>query len=199
MWKQLRKNTTVMHKYILRQREKTELIIKLITEGNWKQILVFTRTKQGANKLTESMISAGIKAAIHGNKGQRTKALAGFKDGSLTALVATDIAAEVWTFRYYRMLSILNCLTFLKITFTALVEQEELEQAEKLFRYSVRNGFLRDIEKLVGLNLPKEKNIRVSSQILMLPKNQSNKDKKTTTRFNSAKKKPKTHYKPKQQ
>jgi ATP-dependent RNA helicase RhlE len=51
------------------KREKTELIIKLITEGNWKQILVFTRTKQGANKLTESMISAGIQAAaIHGNK-----------------------------------------------------------------------------------------------------------------------------------
>jgi ATP-dependent RNA helicase RhlE len=58
---------------------------------------VFTRTKQGANKLTESMISAGIQAAaIHGNKGQgaRTKALAGFKNGSLTALVATDIAAR---------------------------------------------------------------------------------------------------------
>jgi ATP-dependent RNA helicase RhlE len=65
------KNTTVdaiIQKYILSPREKTELIIKLITEGNWKQILVFTRTKQG-NKLTESMISAGIKAAaIHGNK-----------------------------------------------------------------------------------------------------------------------------------
>jgi ATP-dependent RNA helicase RhlE len=79
--------------YLL-QREKTELIIKLITEGNWKQILV--HTKQGANKLTESMISAGIQAAaIHGNKGQgaRTKALAGFKNGSLTALVA-DIAAR---------------------------------------------------------------------------------------------------------
>jgi ATP-dependent RNA helicase RhlE len=67
----------------------------LITEGNWKQILCL-RTKQGANKLTESMISAGIQAAaIHGNKGQgaRTKALAGFKNGSLTA-VATDIAAR---------------------------------------------------------------------------------------------------------
>jgi ATP-dependent RNA helicase RhlE len=78
-------------------KEKKQLIIKLITEGNWKQILVFTRTKQGANKLTESMISAGIQAAaIHGNKGQgaRTKALAGFKNGSLTALVATDIAAR---------------------------------------------------------------------------------------------------------
>jgi ATP-dependent RNA helicase RhlE len=90
-------NTTVdaiTQKCILLQKRKTELIIKLITEGNWKQIL-FTRTKQGANKLTESMISAGIQAAaIHGNKGQgaRTKALAGFKNGSLTALVATDIA-----------------------------------------------------------------------------------------------------------
>ncbi|MBP6759974.1 MAG: DEAD/DEAH box helicase, partial [Flavobacterium sp.] len=94
-------NTTVdaiiQKVYPCAKEKKTELIIKLITEGNWKQILVFTRTKQGANKLTESMISAGIRAAaIHGNKGQgaRTKALAGFKDGSLTALVATDIAAR---------------------------------------------------------------------------------------------------------
>ena len=94
-------NTTVdaiiQKVYPVAKEKKTDLIIKLITEGNWKQILVFTRTKQGANKLTESMISSGIKAAaIHGNKGQgaRTKALAGFKDGSLTALVATDIAAR---------------------------------------------------------------------------------------------------------
>ncbi len=94
-------NTTVeaiiQKVYPCAKEKKTELIIKLITEGNWKQILVFTRTKQGANKLTESMIGSGIKAAaIHGNKGQgaRTKALAGFKNGSLTALVATDIAAR---------------------------------------------------------------------------------------------------------
>ena len=74
-------NTTVdaiiQKVYPVAKEKKTDLIIKLITEGNWKQILVFTRTKQGANKLTESMISSGIKAAaIHGNKGQgaRTKA-----------------------------------------------------------------------------------------------------------------------------
>ena len=79
-------NTTVdaiiQKVYPVAKEKKTDLIIKLITEGNWKQILVFTRTKQGANKLTESMISSGIKAAaIHGNKGQgaRTKALAGFR------------------------------------------------------------------------------------------------------------------------
>jgi ATP-dependent RNA helicase RhlE len=75
-------------------KEKKKLIIKLITEGG-NRFGVYC-TKQGANKLTESMISAGIQAAaIHGNKGQgaRTKALAGF-NGSLTALVATDIAAR---------------------------------------------------------------------------------------------------------
>ena len=77
--------------------KKTGLIIKLISEGNWKQVLVFSRTKHGANKLTKNMISAGITAAaIHGNKSQgaRTKALAGFKNGSVRVLVATDIAAR---------------------------------------------------------------------------------------------------------
>ena len=76
---------------------KTGLIIKLILDGNWDQVLVFTRTKHGANRLTKKMVSAGITAAaIHGNKSQgaRTKALAGFKDGSIRVLVATDIAAR---------------------------------------------------------------------------------------------------------
>jgi len=76
---------------------KTDLIIKLISDGNWKQVLVFTRTKHGANKLCEKMEKAGIKAAaIHGNKSQgaRTKALSGFKSGSVSVLVATDIAAR---------------------------------------------------------------------------------------------------------
>jgi ATP-dependent RNA helicase RhlE len=76
---------------------KTDLIIKLISDGNWKQVLVFTRTKHGANKLCEKMSKAGITAsAIHGNKSQgaRTKALAGFKNSSVRVLVATDIAAR---------------------------------------------------------------------------------------------------------
>lgn len=76
---------------------KTPLIIKLISDGNWKQVLVFTRTKHGANKLCEKMAKAGITAAaIHGNKSQgaRTKALAGFKSGRIRVLVATDIAAR---------------------------------------------------------------------------------------------------------
>ena len=83
--------------YRVAKTKKTGLIIKLISEGNWKQVLVFTRTKHGANRLTKKMISSGITAAaIHGNKSQgaRTKALAGFKSGKIKVLVATDIAAR---------------------------------------------------------------------------------------------------------
>ena len=76
---------------------KAELIIKLIKDGAWDQVLVFTRTKHGANNLCKKMKSCDINAmAIHGNKSQtaRTKALAGFKDGSVNVLVATDIAGR---------------------------------------------------------------------------------------------------------
>jgi ATP-dependent RNA helicase RhlE len=94
-------NTTVdaisQKVYRVAKGKKPELLIKLISEGQWKQVLVFNRTKHGANKLTKKLISAGISAAaIHGNKSQgaRTKALAGFKNGSVRVMVATDIAAR---------------------------------------------------------------------------------------------------------
>jgi len=77
--------------------KKTDLVIKLISEGDWQQVLIFTRTKHGANKLAQKLDKAGISsAAIHGNKSQgaRTKALAGFKSGKVRVLVATDIAAR---------------------------------------------------------------------------------------------------------
>ncbi len=76
---------------------KTKMAITLIKEGDWQQVLVFTRTKHGANNLVKKMIASGVQAAaIHGNKtqGARTKALAGFKDGSVRVLVATDIASR---------------------------------------------------------------------------------------------------------
>ncbi len=76
---------------------KRELLSHLIKKGNWHQVLVFTRTKHGANKLTKQLESDGITAAaIHGNKSQgaRTKALADFKDNTIQVLVATDIAAR---------------------------------------------------------------------------------------------------------
>jgi len=77
--------------------KKHQMLSHLIKTNAWRQVLVFTRTKHGANKLVEQLGRDGIGAmAIHGNKSQsaRTKALAEFKDGSLTALVATDIAAR---------------------------------------------------------------------------------------------------------
>jgi ATP-dependent RNA helicase RhlE len=76
---------------------KRSLLAKLILENNWEQVLIFTRTKHGANRLTQYLEERGIQAAaIHGNKSQgaRTKALAGFKAGQIRALVATDIAAR---------------------------------------------------------------------------------------------------------
>jgi ATP-dependent RNA helicase RhlE len=76
---------------------KREMLTHLIREHNWFQVLVFTRTKHGANRLAEQLTKDGISAlAIHGNKSQsaRTRALAEFKDGTLQVLVATDIAAR---------------------------------------------------------------------------------------------------------
>lgn len=76
---------------------KRDLLSRLIAQGDWRQVLVFTRTKHGANKLAEQLGKDGIpSAAIHGNKSQgaRTKALADFKGGSVRVLVATDIAAR---------------------------------------------------------------------------------------------------------
>ena len=82
--------------HVDRERKK-ELLIYLINKNNWKQVLVFTRTKHGANKLSEALVKQNISsAAIHGNKSQgaRTKALDDFKAGAVRVLVATDIAAR---------------------------------------------------------------------------------------------------------
>ncbi len=141
--------------------KKTDLIIKLISEGDWKQVLVFTRTKHGANKLCKKMISAGITAAaIHGNKSQgaRTKALAGFKMSTVRVLVATDIAARG-----------------LDIPLLPHVVNFELPNISEDYIHRIgrtgragasgeaislvcgeEQGYLRDIEKLVGLKIPVE-------------------------------------------
>ncbi len=76
---------------------KSALLTHLIKQNNWQQVLVFSRTKHGANRLTRFLEGKGIKALpIHGNKSQgaRTRALADFKANKITALVATDIAAR---------------------------------------------------------------------------------------------------------
>ena len=79
------------------KKSKAAVLQQLVKEKDWHQVLVFSRTKHGANKLAQQLEKAGINAAaIHGNKSQaaRTKALAGFKAGKIRVLVATDIAAR---------------------------------------------------------------------------------------------------------
>jgi ATP-dependent RNA helicase RhlE len=83
--------------YPVDRQRKRELLSHRIGGGNWRQVLVFTRTKHGANRLAEQLNRDGLKTvAIHGNKSQgaRTKALADFKAGAMRVLVATDIAAR---------------------------------------------------------------------------------------------------------
>ncbi len=83
--------------YPVDKARKRDLVIHLIKEKGWKQVLIFTRTKHGANRLAEQLNKTAITAAaIHGNKSQgaRTKALADFKSGKVRVLVATDIAAR---------------------------------------------------------------------------------------------------------
>ena len=79
------------------QSRKKDLLVHLVKENQWQQVLVFTKTKRGANRLAEALEKSGIEAdAIHGNKSQpqRTRVLKRFKDNELQVLVATDIAAR---------------------------------------------------------------------------------------------------------
>ncbi|MHC4183034.1 MAG: DEAD/DEAH box helicase [Planctomycetota bacterium] len=89
--------TIAQRAYRCDAKAKTNLVIHLIKEGNWEHVLIFTRTKHGANRLSGKLAKAGIQtSAIHGDKMQasRTKALEGFKKRKIRVLVATDIAAR---------------------------------------------------------------------------------------------------------
>jgi len=140
---------------------KRELLAHLIRERAWFQVLVFTRTKHGANRLAEYLEKANISAeAIHGNKSQnaRTRALAGFKDGSLQVLVATDIAA--------RGIDI-NELPFVVNFELPNVAEDYVHRIGRTGRAGAAGqalslvcvdefDFLRGIEKLIGRALPRE-------------------------------------------
>lgn len=83
--------------YNIAKEQKRALLSHLISEGSWNQVLIFTRTKHGANRLTKQLQQDGIEAAaIHGNKSQsaRTQALAAFKQAKIQALVATEVASR---------------------------------------------------------------------------------------------------------
>lgn len=90
-------NTVSQSVYEVDKGRKPALLSHLVRDNKWDQVLVFTRTKHGANRLTQKLQKDGVNAAaIHGNKSQgaRTRALAGFKSGEVRVLVATDIAAR---------------------------------------------------------------------------------------------------------
>ncbi|MEJ6004514.1 DEAD/DEAH box helicase [Paucibacter sp. AS339] len=143
-----------------RERKK-ELLVHLIKSGDWHQVLVFTRMKHGANRLTDYLNDQGISAmAIHGNKSQgaRTKALADFKSGDLTCLVATDIAA--------RGIDIDQLPHVVNFELPNVPEDyvhrigrtgRAGAQGEAVSLVCVdENGFLREIEKLIKREIPKE-------------------------------------------
>ncbi|MDB4180297.1 DEAD/DEAH box helicase [Flavobacteriaceae bacterium] len=152
-------NTTVeaivQKAYKVDKNKKATLVIKLILEGGWFQVLVFTRTKHGANNLCKKMIKSNIKAAaIHGNKSQsaRTKALSGFKNGTVEVLVATDIAArglDIPLLPHVINFELPNIpedyVHRIGRTGRAGAKGEALSLVS-----SEENNYLRDIEKLIG-------------------------------------------------
>ena len=140
---------------------KKDLLVHLIKENDWHQVLVFTRMKHGANRLVEHLVKQDISAmAIHGNKSQsaRTKALADFKSGDLQVLVATDIAA--------RGIDI-DQLPHVVNYELPNVPEDYVHRIGRTGRAGAQgeavslvcvdeNGFLRDIEKLIKREIPKE-------------------------------------------
>jgi ATP-dependent RNA helicase RhlE len=140
---------------------KKDLLVHLIKENDWHQVLVFTRMKHGANRLVEHLLKNDISAmAIHGNKSQsaRTKALAEFKTGELAVLVATDIAA--------RGIDI-DMLPHVVNYELPNVPEDYVHRIGRTGRAGAtgeavslvcvdENGFLRDIEKLIKREIPKE-------------------------------------------
>ncbi|HEV7576154.1 MAG TPA: DEAD/DEAH box helicase [Caldimonas sp.] len=140
---------------------KKDLLVHLVKDNDWHQVLVFTRMKHGANRLVEHLLKQGISAmAIHGNKSQtaRTKALADFKKGALQVLVATDIAA--------RGIDIDQLPHVVNFEMPNVPEDyvhrigrtgRAGSPGEAISLVSVdENGFLRDIERLIKHEIPKE-------------------------------------------
>jgi ATP-dependent RNA helicase RhlE len=140
---------------------KKDLLTHLIKENDWHQVLVFTRMKHGANRLVEHLLKQGISAmAIHGNKSQtaRTKALADFKSGELAVLVATDIAA-----RGIDIDQLPHVVNFEMPN----VPEDYVHRIGRTGRAGAsgeavslvcvdENGFVRDIERLIKREIPKE-------------------------------------------
>ncbi|HNJ77244.1 MAG TPA: DEAD/DEAH box helicase [Azospira sp.] len=160
-----RRNTTVetvAQRVIYVDREtKSELLIKLLQSHGWHQVLVFTRTKHGADALARKLEKAGIRsAALHGNKSQgaRVRALNEFKDNKLVVLVATDIAArglDIDALPHVINFELPNIsedyVHRIGRTGRAGMEGEALSLV-----CAEERGYLRDIEKLIKMEIAKE-------------------------------------------
>ena len=145
--------------YYVHKRSKNELLAHLIKQKEMEAVLVFSRTKHGANKIVKFLEKAGVNsAAIHGNKSQtaRQKALAEFKDGKLTALVATDIAARgidisalPWVINYD-----LPNVPETYVHRIGRTGRAGFSGTAISFCNGEEREFLRDIQKLIGQRLP---------------------------------------------
>ncbi|MBN8281460.1 MAG: DEAD/DEAH box helicase, partial [Gammaproteobacteria bacterium] len=147
--------------YDIRKEDKRRLLSHLIRNSDWGQVLVFTRTKHGANRLTKQLEDDGLNAAaIHGNKSQsaRTKALADFKSGQITALVATEVAARGLD------ISQLPCVVNYELP---NVPEDYVHRIGRTGRAGAtglaislvsaeERGLLKDIERLIGRPIPRQ-------------------------------------------
>lgn len=138
----------------------------LIADGNWRQVLVFTRTKHGANRLAQQLEKDGLPAmAIHGNKSQsaRTRALAAFKAGELRVLVATDIAArglDIEELPYVVNYELPNVSEDYVHRIGRTARAGQSGRAVSLVDTEERK-LLRDIERLIGQTLPRLEGVRM--------------------------------------
>jgi ATP-dependent RNA helicase RhlE len=145
--------------YRVQKDMKRHLLVHLILEGQWRQVLVFTRTKHGANRLTQQLSGAGVSAAaIHGNKSQgaRVRALEDFKAGRIIALVATEVAARGLDIKElphvvnYELPNVPEDYVHrIGRTGRAGAEGEAVSLVS-----SDENAFLRDIERLLKRSIP---------------------------------------------
>jgi ATP-dependent RNA helicase RhlE len=171
--------------YTVDKSKKRTLLSHLIDSKDWKQVLVFTRTKHGANKLCDQLSKDGLSAAaIHGNKSQgaRTRALAEFKQGKIRVLVATDIAArglDISQLPHVVNYELPNVPEDYVHRIGRTARAGNSGEAISLVSNDER-GFLRDIERLLKRKIP----VRIlegyepeeSSQLIQLP-NKQNKQK----------------------
>ena len=160
--------------YLVDKNNKTKLLVKLLNDRSIPSALVFTRTKHGANRVAQDLTKAGITAAaIHGNKSQtaRQAALAGFKDGSVRVLVATDIAARGLD------IEALGCVFNYNLPEVPETYVHRIGRTGRAGKDGIAISFcdygekplLRDIEKLIGKSIPVVEDHPFPMQVFEVP------------------------------